>query len=82
MARQHAGEGAGQDQVTAIVLIAEDRAVALESARCGRLVNELELVADALARGFRPGEVAHAACSWCIARSSGSFDRGSALSKR
>jgi len=49
VARQHAGESAWQDEVAAIILVAENRAVALEPARCDGVIHELEFEADALA---------------------------------
>jgi hypothetical protein len=45
---QHAGEGARQDQV-AVILVAENGAIALESAGGRCFIDKLEVEADALA---------------------------------
>jgi hypothetical protein len=75
MARKHAGEGAGEDQVAAVVLVAEHRAIALGGARRGRLVDELEFEADTLAVGLRPSDFIHASRPDTTRRSC-SFERG------
>jgi hypothetical protein len=58
------GKGTRQDQVAAIILVAEDGAIVLEGAGCRRLVHELELEADALAFRFRLGEIGHRCCPY------------------